>query len=73
MARRDGDRQGSALDGAGEVYFEPSEVAALRLQSPAWVSKVELGERRIDPIELQQHAALYGKALRYFLPPTKKR
>ncbi len=33
-----------------------------------FVSKVELGERRIDPIELQQFAGLYRKRITYFLP-----
>ena len=33
-----------------------------------FISKVELGERRIDPIELQQFAKLYDRRLSYFLP-----
>lgn len=33
----------------------------------SFVSKVELGERRIDPVELQQLAKLYGKAVEWFL------
>ena len=33
----------------------------------------ELGERRIDPIELQTFAALYRKRLGYFLPPVQRR
>jgi transcriptional regulator with XRE-family HTH domain len=32
-----------------------------------YISKVELGERRIDPIELLELAHLYGKPLDYFL------
>lgn len=32
------------------------------------VSKCELGERRIDPIDLQEFAQLYGKPLSFFLP-----
>lgn len=32
-----------------------------------YISKVELGERRIDPIELLELANLYGKPLDYFL------
>src|SRR6185369_4333653 len=31
------------------------------------VSKVELGERRIDPIELRRFAELYGRPLDWFL------
>ena len=34
----------------------------------SYVTKCELGERRIDPIELQQFARLYRKRLSYFLP-----
>jgi hypothetical protein len=31
------------------------------------VSKVESGERRLDPVELTQFAAVYGKLLLWFL------
>jgi transcriptional regulator with XRE-family HTH domain len=31
-----------------------------------YISKVELGERRIDPIELKELAELYGKPLDFF-------
>lgn len=31
------------------------------------VSRVELGERRVDPTELAELARLYGKPLAYFL------
>ena len=31
------------------------------------VSKVELGERRIDPVELRWFAELYGRPLDWFL------
>lgn len=33
----------------------------------SFVSKCESGERRVDPIELQDFAQLYGKPLDYFL------
>ncbi|HLX06846.1 MAG TPA: helix-turn-helix transcriptional regulator [Thermoanaerobaculia bacterium] len=33
----------------------------------SFVSKVETGERRIDPTELQTFAKLYGKPITYFL------
>jgi transcriptional regulator with XRE-family HTH domain len=33
----------------------------------SFVSKVETGERRIDPTELQTFARLYGKPITYFL------
>lgn len=34
---------------------------------PAFVSKVESGERRLDPVELARFAAIYGKPLGWFL------
>ena len=33
----------------------------------AFMSKVESGERRIDPVELARLAAIYGKPLGWFL------
>ncbi len=39
----------------------------------SYVTKCELGERRIDPIELQQFAVLYSRRLSYFLPTVKER
>jgi transcriptional regulator with XRE-family HTH domain len=33
----------------------------------AFVSKVESGERRLDPVELARFAAVYGKPLAWFL------
>lgn len=42
--------------------------AATRLGVPqTFISRVELGERRIDPLELQELAELYEKPLGYFL------
>ncbi len=41
---------------------------AKRLGKPqSFVSKVELGERRIDPVELLRFAELYGRAVEWFL------
>jgi transcriptional regulator with XRE-family HTH domain len=34
----------------------------------SFVSKVESGERRLDPVELARLAAVYGKPLGWFLP-----
>jgi transcriptional regulator with XRE-family HTH domain len=45
---------------------------ALR-QHQSFVSKCESGERRIDPIELEQFASLYRKRISYFLPHTPRR
>lgn len=35
------------------------------------VSDMEKGERRIDVIELEELAILYGKSLKWFMPPRK--
>jgi len=40
---------------------------ARQLRRPqSFVSKCEVGERRIDPVELQVFAAIYGKPLQFF-------
>ena len=51
------------------------EVAKALGRTQAYVSKCELGERRIDPLDLQEFAALYQQPITYFLPPltTKPR
>ena len=44
------------------------EHVAKELDRPqSFVSKVETGERRIDPTELQTFAKLYGKPITFFL------
>ncbi len=43
------------------------EVAAALGKTQAFVSKCELGERRIDPIELSDFAQLYRRPLDYFV------
>lgn len=41
---------------------------ARRLGKPhSFISKCELGERRLDIIELQRIAKIYGKSIGYFL------
>ena len=49
------------------------EVAESLGRPQSFITKCELGERRIDPIELQTFAALYRKRLSYFLPPLGRR
>lgn len=48
------------------------EVAKGLGKTQAWVSKCELGERRIDPIDLQDFARLYRKPFSFFLPPVSR-
>jgi len=48
-----------------------AQAAAALRQHQSFVSKSESGERRIDPIELEDFARLYKKKLSFFLP--KKR
>lgn len=42
------------------------EVAKKLGRTQTWVSNSELGERRVDFVELEDFAALYGKALEWF-------
>jgi len=46
------------------------QVAKALGRHQSYVTKCELGERRIDPIDLQRFARLYRKPLSYFLPPN---
>lgn len=42
--------------------------AGKRLKKPqAYISKIERGERRLDAVELDELAKLYGKPLDYFV------
>lgn len=43
------------------------EVATALNRTQAFVSKCELGERRMDPIDLYDFARLYRKPIGYFL------
>jgi transcriptional regulator with XRE-family HTH domain len=44
------------------------QVAKALGRAQSFVTKCELGERRIDPIDLQRFAKLYRKPLAFFLP-----
>jgi transcriptional regulator with XRE-family HTH domain len=47
------------------------QVAKALGRPQSFVTKCELGERRIDPIDLQRFAKLYRKPLSFFLPPKR--
>ena len=44
------------------------EVARELGRPQSFVSKCESGERRVDVVELEGFARLYGKSITYFLP-----
>jgi transcriptional regulator with XRE-family HTH domain len=50
-----------------EADLSQEEVAASLGVKQKFVSKIETGERRIDPVELQELAKLYGKPISWFL------
>jgi transcriptional regulator with XRE-family HTH domain len=47
------------------------QVAKALGRTQAFVSKCELGERRIDPLDLQEFAHLYRRDFSFFLPPPR--
>jgi transcriptional regulator with XRE-family HTH domain len=51
-----------------EAGLTQKEVAAALGRPLSYVSKCELGERRIDPVDLKEFADLYGKSFEYFFP-----
>ncbi len=50
-----------------EAGLTQEAVAQLLSTTQAFISKVERGERRIDPVELAEFAAVYEKEVDYFL------
>ncbi|MCI0719183.1 MAG: helix-turn-helix transcriptional regulator [Acidobacteria bacterium] len=50
-----------------QAGFTQVDVARRLGQHQSFVSKIESGERRLDVIELQAFADLYGKPLSYFV------
>ena len=49
-----------------EAGLTQVQVAKLVGRPQTWVSKCELGERRVDVVELEDLAAVYGKPLEWF-------
>jgi transcriptional regulator with XRE-family HTH domain len=54
-----------------EAKLSQAEVAKQISKPQSFVSKSELGERRIDIIELARLARVYKKPLSYFIPVVK--
>jgi transcriptional regulator with XRE-family HTH domain len=50
-----------------EAGLTQVQVAKIVGRPQTWVSKCELGERRVDVVELEDLAAAYGKALDWFM------
>jgi len=50
-----------------QAGFSQKAVATVLGVDQKFVSRLETGERRIDPIELEELAELYGKPLTFFL------
>ena len=48
-----------------------TQVARALGQHQSFVAKCESGERRVDVIELEQFAKLYGRSPSFFLPGSK--
>ncbi len=56
-----------------EAGFTQTEVAAALGRPLSFVSKCELGERRIDPVDLYRFAQLYEQPLDFFYPSMRVR
>ena len=56
-----------------EAGLTQVQVASSLDRPQSFVSKLESGERRLDPIELNELAALYGKEFGYFLPAARRK
>lgn len=56
-----------------QAGFTQVQVAKALGRPQSFVTKCELGERRIDPVDLQRFAKLYRKPLSYFLPQKRDR
>jgi transcriptional regulator with XRE-family HTH domain len=56
-----------------ESGLTQGEVASALQRPLSFVSKCELGERRIDPVDLVKFADLYDKPYEYFFPRRRSR
>jgi len=55
-------------DARHQAGLTQGQVAKALGRPQSFVTKCELGERRIDPVDLQRFARLYRKPLSFFLP-----
>ncbi len=51
-----------------DAGWSQTEVARRLRRSQTWVSRSELGERRVDAVDLVDLCRLYGLAPQHFLP-----
>jgi transcriptional regulator with XRE-family HTH domain len=58
-------------DARNRAGLTQAEVAKALKRPQSFVSKCEHGERRIDPVDLQDFADVYGLPITFFLPRTK--
>ena len=56
-----------------EAGLTQVEVAAALDRPVSFVSKCELGERRIDPVDLGKLMDLYDKPFEYFVQPRRRK
>lgn len=56
-----------------ETGLTQAQVATRLGRAQSFVAKCESGERRVDIIELQRFAAVYGKTLEYFASRARGR
>lgn len=62
------------IEARKEAGLTQVQVAKKLGKPQSWISKCERRERRVDPVELEDLAALYGKPLTFFgTRPQKKR
>jgi len=54
-----------------EARLTQREVCAKMSKSTSFISKCELGERRLDYVELQKLAKIYRKPVSFFNPPRE--
>jgi transcriptional regulator with XRE-family HTH domain len=50
-----------------EAGYNQGDISERMGKARTFLSKCELGERRLDVIELQKLARIYGKSIAYFL------